>query len=272
LSELARQLDLSKGTIHAILGSLEEKGYVAREAGGRGFTLGSGLVPLGAIAERAFPAIAAAKREAQRLADRFDAECVVSAPTDGEILIVSHAGVQRALGVTAEDGQRIPLVPPMGSVFMAWAPGEQVRGWLARIESDGPADEDRYKDELNRVRERGYAIAYAVDAIKRLNDLYNDAGAELHTRGPQRRLSEIFSALGRERYLAGAEGEPTRSIVYLAAPVFDPVGQLVCSIALLPGERYDETDVPELSAELLRSAATVMRETSGRRPDVAYLS
>jgi len=258
--------------MHAILSSLEAKGYVAREAGGRGFTLGPGLVPLGTVASKTNPAIAAASREADRITEEYDVECVVAAPAGEEILIVHHSGVQRARGITAEVGQRLPLVPPMGGVFMAWRSREEVSAWLGRVEGDDRRlDASGYLAELDRIRERGYALGYMVDAVEDLNDLYRNSNVELHTSIPRRKLAEIFSALERERYI-DADSQKERSINYLAVPVFDAVARLVCNITLLPGANYGVSDVPELSSVLLRGAASVMREISGRRPDVTYLS
>src|SRR6516165_107682 len=74
LSELSRRLGISKATTHAILARLTDRALLARNPDTLEYRLGPALVPMGSVAERSFPALTQAKREAERLAVEHDGE------------------------------------------------------------------------------------------------------------------------------------------------------------------------------------------------------
>src|SRR4029077_3188795 len=93
LSELSRRLRISKATAHAILTTLTARSLLLRNPTTNEYRLGPSLVSMGAVAERSFPALTYARREAAGLAAEFDTECVVIVATGDELLIVGRAGI-----------------------------------------------------------------------------------------------------------------------------------------------------------------------------------
>ncbi|HEV3498568.1 MAG TPA: helix-turn-helix domain-containing protein, partial [Actinomycetes bacterium] len=263
LSELCRRLDLNKATAHALLSSLTEKAWLLRHPLDKTFTLGPGLVAVaGAAAARQLELVDYARGEMRRLADELDVQCVASAVRGDEIVLLAVAGVARPLGVNVHAGQRVPLTPPIGTVFLAWSSPAEIDRWLRRLGSDaGEADLDGYRRALAAVRRRGYAVSLEADARVLLERALTEGG--------DRPLGDVLTELGRQDYLL-LELEPAHSyrLSMIAAPVFGPEGgvELALSLFDLPGQMAAD-QVPALAQRLVDAAATVTKAIGGRPPD-----
>ncbi|MBL7518078.1 helix-turn-helix domain-containing protein, partial [Frankia sp. CNm7] len=132
ISDLARRTGSSLGSAHAVLAVLEQTGYLSRHPTRRTYGLGPALVSAGMVALEQHPAIRAAADQIPRLAGELDADVVVTAATPTEIVFVAVGGTGSRYGPGFREGERVPLVPPLGLVFMAWAHPLEVAAWLGR--------------------------------------------------------------------------------------------------------------------------------------------
>ena len=258
LSEIARRLSLNVASTHTVLAVLEEAGYVVRHPTRKTYGLGPSLVAAGDAALRRYPAIDAARDEIRRLSAELDRELLITAVAGTRIVALARAGRRHPLGL--EVGGSVPYAPPLGSVFAAWQPPDEITAWLARAEPGADAGaRARYEASAKAVRRRGYFVA--VD-----QPLFEALGATVPT-GRDARAKEAaelvaeLAELGYHRQVA-----PTRTMV--AAPVFDADGRAVLAIVLLG--LPDHLTAPELlaSATRIRDAALVVtRRARGRVPD-----
>src|SRR4051812_41288311 len=129
LSDLASELAVNVSSAHAVLGVLAEEGYVVRDPRLRTYSLGPSVVALGSGALERHPAIDHARDEARHLSEELDLGVAVTALAGDDIVFLARVGAYRAHELAVQGGQRIPLVPPVGAVFMAWLDPEP---WLAR--------------------------------------------------------------------------------------------------------------------------------------------
>lgn len=272
LSELCRRLDLSKATAHALLATLRERGWVVRHPRDRTYRIGPGLLSLAGVAVgRRLEAVDYARDEMRTLAQELDLQCVASAVVGGDIVLLAAVGKVRPLGVHVQAGQRLPLAPPLGTVFLAWSSDEEIDRWLRRL---GPeASESHlagYRRAVARVRARGYAISLEADARALLEQALSlPEGARGGSARGRRPLSEVMETLGQQEYLlTDLEARHSYRLSLLAAPVFGPEGtvQLALSLIDLPPVLAAE-EVPELGRRLLRSAGAVTAAIGGRHPD-----
>src|ERR671915_2012950 len=97
LSELAGALDIGPGTIHALLATIEEAGYVDRDPVRRRYSLGPAAVALGHAALERRPEIDLARDEVRRLAGEHSCEAIAATLAGDDILMVARAGRERAL-------------------------------------------------------------------------------------------------------------------------------------------------------------------------------
>jgi flavin reductase (DIM6/NTAB) family NADH-FMN oxidoreductase RutF/DNA-binding IclR family transcriptional regulator len=120
--------------------------------------------PLGVISEQ-LRHVDIARAEMERLAADLSARCIATARVGHELVIAASAGnAGRGLLPTLV-GQRLPFMPPTGSVFAAWNGEREVEEWL---ESAGaPAARATFKASLKIVRERGYSLGLRSDAQRR---------------------------------------------------------------------------------------------------------
>jgi DNA-binding IclR family transcriptional regulator len=273
LSELSRRVHISKATTHAILAELTASGYLEREHETQRFRLGPAVIPLAPAAESGMPSIGHARNEARELADRLGVQAVVVWASSTELIYLAQAGLPRAGGFTARPGQRLPLVPPLGTAFLAWSEPERVKEWLKRLGPDADAEEmSRYRAALEAVRRRGYAVGFRADAYARLSAIYSNAPDEIHTPEARAELAEAMGGLRREPYLLDdldtAAKEP---LANNSVPIFDSAARMVLALSLHLDSRFSGADAPDLADQLLRSAGIVMDQIDGRRPDVGYL-
>lgn len=56
-------------------------------------------------------------------------------------------------------GLRVPLMPPLGEAYVAWAPEATVEAWLRRASSQEPEVVEKYRRRLETVRELGCAMS-----------------------------------------------------------------------------------------------------------------
>src|SRR6266542_1698075 len=159
LSEIAREVELNKATLHAILSALTEAGYLVRDPARKSYGLGPALIALGNAASSTQPAVDYALPEMQALTDELGLDCVASAPIHDEIVILARSGTPRPFGVYVLPGQRLPLTPPIGTVFVAWSTQEEIDHWLSRLGPEVKKDALEWHGKaVDAVRERGYSV------------------------------------------------------------------------------------------------------------------
>ncbi len=267
LSELSRRLRISKATAHAVLATLTERALLVRNPATNEYRLGPALVPMGAVAERAFPALTHAKHEAERLAQEFDAECVIVVATGDQVLIAGRAGIPRPRSITSHEGQRQPLVPPMGSTVLAWTGDDAIEAWLDRLGPElSEAERNGYRTAVATIRRRGFAVGIHVPDLEALSETY--AKVDMYTPEGRREISRVQSAVAHQHYLLGAEDlPPDTELSTVGAPIFGPDGSLLLAIALMLSGEHHVSDIPVLSRAVLRAAGRVMAAIDGRPRD-----
>jgi DNA-binding IclR family transcriptional regulator len=161
--------------------------------------------------------------------------------------------------MSVQIGARIPLVPPLGTVFVAWSTPDQIDAWLRRV---GPgtteAELDRYRQAVAAVRQRGYSLGLDPEARTRLARALPDRGA----------VGQAIEALGHEEYvLLELQHAASYRLSIVGAPVFGADGTVVLALSLFgfPASLTAE-EVPRYGNRLLQATDAVSRTIHGRRP------
>jgi DNA-binding IclR family transcriptional regulator len=243
LSDLAGELDINVASAHAVLGVLTDEGYLVRNPRLRTYSLGPSVVALGSGALERHPAVDHARDEARRLSEELDLGVAVTALAGDDIMFLARVGEYRARELAVHVGQRIPLVPPVGAVFVAWLDPEP---WLARA-----ADRAAMEAVLDDVRERGWAVALETDAH----------------RARRGSVEELMADLDASEYVGPLDTGRTYDVVMIAAPVFGRHGDSLVSITLLgmePGLSADQ--VAAYGARVRDAGLVATRRSGGRAP------
>jgi DNA-binding IclR family transcriptional regulator len=258
LSEIARDLRLNKATLHAILWALTEAGYLVRDPEAKTYGLGPALVALGNAAGSTFSAAEVARPEMEALAAELELDCLASTVIHGEIVILARAGTPRPFGIAVQPGQRLPLIPPLGAVFVAWSGPEEIEAWLGRL---GPISDEtrrRFRRAIEAVRERGYSVGLEGDA--QLLQALREHGAG----GPT--VEEAVQGLRREEYaLIDLDRRAAYRLNHIGAPVFGPDERAALGMFLIGFQgRVPGREVERYGRRLTEAAATVTQAIHGR--------
>ena len=260
VSELCRRVGVPKATAHAHLHALADAGYLLRNPVDKTFTLGPALVSLGvAAAASQHDIVELARDEMRRVGNELGAQCVASTAMGGEIVLLATAGPVQAIGLTAHVGARVPLVPPLGTVFMAWADPADVDAWVRRLGQN--ADElelERYRRALDAVRRRGYALGLDAVAMAHVNR------ALLEHDDPHRYILELGHA---EYVLTELEPDASQRVFLVAAPVFSADAKVALALTVFGFEAPVAADAVLGHAErLLQATRSVTAAIGGRAP------
>jgi DNA-binding IclR family transcriptional regulator len=227
LAEIVRQTELSKATVHALLSSLVEARWLLRHPAGPSYRLGPGLVALGEAARGGYPELPYAQDKMRELGTELGLECLASAVVGGEIVILAKGGGRAPVIVSAAIGQRVPLVPPLATVFFAWSPEPIINEAFG-----GATLTDNYRTALSSVRQRGYAVGLENPVRERLGRTFATQLARGQLSAPE--IGHLVSALAEEDYQL-IDGAPDAHywLSYLAAPVFDAGGRVSLALTLV---------------------------------------
>ena len=161
LSHLANQSGLPLPTIHRLLRTLVDLGYIRQESSRR-YVLGPRLIRLGDASSRMLSVWA--RPHLARLVDEL-AESANLAMLDGdEIVYIAQAQSGHSMRMFTEVGRRVePHCTAVGKAIMATMPIEDVREILRRSGMPGHTDTtitdpDEFASQLAWSAEHGYAI------------------------------------------------------------------------------------------------------------------
>lgn len=266
LTELSRALDISPASMTDVLASLVTLGYVARHPVRKTYHVGAALVTIGESAAERHPVIGLAKDEMQRLADR-GYEVVGGLLVGDDILIASIAGRPRGGSRRIYRGERLPLIPPFGTVFLAWMEDAEVAARLNRADvRESPA---ALREVLDAVRARGYAIGLSNSAPRReRTEILTALAATPGDEGLRTALRETMIV---ERDYALLDVDPAQEyhVASIAAPVFDFDRQVVFALVLSDPGVLRGAEIERAVSDVMESAVHLTRLIGGRHPGEA---
>ena len=267
LSEISQALDINMASALAILTALGDAGYVHRHPTHKTYALGPALVALGTAAMTQHRAIGAASEIMQKLALECETECVASVVVGGDIVIVLSAGRPRATGNDVRVGQHIPMIPPLGGIFMAWDDEAMRARWFDGLGVESSVDERRYYEAaLAGIRERGFSMGLESGARAQVGSTLHDhvlSSANDRLRGE---AVDLIAALRHDYEVVDMKKAANHPVSNIAAPVFGPEGDVVLGLTLQGfGTTLSARDVATLSDALMSSALQVTRLVGGRK-------
>ncbi len=205
VSEVARELGLSKAVVHRILQSLVSRSLVAVNPETREYRLGPAALALGARASRDVDLRRVARPVLRQLRDDTNETTTLSVLVDDSRIYLDQIESRQEVKMTVELGRPHPLHAGASSrVILAFLPLQRI----ARIvNSDLPAlasntITNRYvlRRELAEVRQRGYATSHserqpgAASVAAPLFNADSEVVGSLSVCGPESRFDDATSA------------------------------------------------------------------------------
>lgn len=156
------------------------------------FALPSGLAPTDPDLIEAVRHAEPLRLPVRAVASAIGADCSLMARVGDEAVFLTADGPTGDHGAdTPAVGHRIPLIPPVGTVFYVESEDAAVDQWLARAKA--PEDEvARFRAQLAAVRAKGYSVSLKpgadVDRIGLMNDYSGSDVMPVH----ERRLRQMI--------------------------------------------------------------------------------
>jgi len=262
LSESGRRTNINPASLHALLAVLTRSGFVTRHPTSRTYAIGPALIPIGDAARQQSPVIQRAIEYADDFSRTRGFEMAVTVHTDSNIIVIDTVGNASPFGSSLHPGQVIPLVPPLGTIFLAWESDERVERWL---KSAKPALTTAEREDqlamLDAVRARGYGVALESPARRALGEVIRD-------RSNRGTAVELLADLAHSTYmLRNMENGRRYDVVGIYAPVFNDSSRVEVAITVvgLPSGINAE-EISEIAEEVRGAATVITKQTGGRTP------
>lgn len=205
-----------------------------------------------------------ARDQIEAVAEELKAECSVMTPVGEDSVFVAIANRSTEPSrVTL--GSRVPLIPPIGAVFISHLGSVAVNEWLSRLPGADDATQEAYVRQLERVRERGYSISLRgshtdSDIHAMISDYSSPDRLPEHVRRFRTLIQETAPLYEPDIGLDG-----TYDLHSIVVPVPGPMGlvQIAIRLAGVPGDASGREVLAW--AERLQQAASVV---SGRLDEV----
>jgi len=199
-----------------------------------------------------------ARPEMEALSDELSARCLAIVQIGAELAIVASAGRARHDAPGTLVGQRLPFVPPTGSIFAAWLPDRERNAWIGRVANAGR--QQNASMALERVRSRGYSLGLLNDAQREFSSRLDAiASGQMHGAGLEALIHALFYD---PESLTPAEYALVRVI---SAPVFDQKGGVAFVLTLYDFAKPSATGgIENYIARVAEGAARVTKRISGQ--------
>lgn len=162
VTEISPAVGLANGTTHRLLSTLTRRGYARQVSGTRKYTLGPRTITLASSGrERLGPL---ARPFLEELMEISQESSNLAALDRNSVVYISQVPASRMVRMFTEPGNRVPAhASGTGKALLAHQPPEVVdsilgKGELPRFTAHTITDVNQLKDELERIRERGYAV------------------------------------------------------------------------------------------------------------------
>ena len=238
LTEIAREVDASRSTLHAVLAGMQADGWAEKVGGG--WRAGPHLRTVAASLAAEVDLVRAARQPLEALVDKTGLAAVVFEVRDGMAEVVDSvgAGPRTAAREPVQIGHVVPVRAPFARDLAARFSLAEQRRWWADAGALTSAARERLELVLPQIDRRGWSIERLTPGrreLLRMADQLEAAGIGSLVRD---RVSELFVELS-EIDVTGAEldAAPDLAVASVAAPVLRADGRPVGSVAVTPGRR-----------------------------------
>jgi DNA-binding IclR family transcriptional regulator len=263
LTELAEELGESQSTMVHVLAALTSAGYLVREQSDRRYHLGPALVEPGRVAADRYPGLAIARHHMSRLSQDFESPCYAFVRDRRWARLVHYTWDPRHPVPPMKIGELIPLVPPLGAVFMAWAPAVQIDEWLAADPSLSDDAGAQLRTSLARMRRLGFSVE-----ARREEGLGEGILDRLQQAPSPARDLELRRMLSAEGHLVTTiDPRASYCATGIGAPVFGPSGTVELSITVSPlDQTLSGRELTVIGRAVSAAAGCVTGELGGHAP------
>ena len=169
----------------------------------------------------------------EAVAQRTQVECLASTAVGDDVVLMATAGSPAGRRPPSRVGQRMPLLPPLGTALVAWSPSATA-AWFARVQRPlSPEVRHQFETLLSRVRERGWSVATGSETHRELEAMLGRTTLEGLTPNDTRELRDLIDRLGGEYEPEDIDDEARHyRIRNVSVPVFSAPDQVAMVLTL----------------------------------------
>lgn len=263
LSDISRATGIHKATCASTLNTLASYAMVRRDESRR-YSIGSQFVGLGHAFGAQYPAFVHGREEIVRLVGRTELSCAAIVQDGADLVILDMLGNAQPAHLHMRIGMRVPLVPPVGTIFKAWTPVDELDAWVDDMHAQFGGERTEYLASITELRARGFSLGGEHDFHLELESALRRATANT----TDDRVFEVAMIVADKirNYSNAKNGdEPVNSVI---GPVFGPDGRVVMTLNLF-GElgSVRQRDLPTIAPSLLESCVRITQRAGGRLPE-----
>lgn len=262
LTEIARATGVNPASCLAILGELTQQGYLSRHTSRKIYWLGPALIAAGQAAMVANPLLERARIAGERLREALGLPVLLTTMAGEEIICVFSLpdGEGRTAGLRV--GERVPLIPPIGASFVAWASPDAVEAWIARRTDAGSAQAaKRLRDTLALTTERGFHVTLRRPDAEDMASVLARAASGHQSHDFYHQVADFVEKLDLEAAQPDLLDVATAYDAQLiASPIIDPETSIIYNLCLggFP-EPLLGADIATLGRRLSAACVDVMK-------------
>lgn len=197
LTEISSQIGLHKSTVHRLIATLEDKGFVIRDSRTDKYRLGMKIWELSTHLSNSDDPAVLLLPAMESLRDRLGETVSLYLRDGAERIRIQAVQSNQAVRRVAQVGARLPLwVGASSKVLVAFAPPASQESLLESPDWPESVDKKHYRRQLDKIVRKGYAISIeeresgAAAVAVPIMDRTGRIAAALSVSGPVSRLSE----------------------------------------------------------------------------------
>ncbi|MCV7285507.1 helix-turn-helix domain-containing protein [Mycolicibacterium wolinskyi] len=260
LAEISRELGITRSTGHAILQTLTNHDWVARDPLSGRYSIGRSF-PTAAPGGRSTPRLL---RDALReLSLRIQMPVCISEIRAGAIVVVDAAAPGSSPPHVAA-GVRLPFAAPFGREFVAWDAADVYERWMSAAGPVNASFADRMTQVLNVISDRGYGVERLSGPLIRVFDALIALDNGNTPDAVSTRLAGAVADLTVVDVLPGElrEGDMI-PVAMISAPIRDHSGAVVMSVSAQPYRELAAEPVADIGEQIIQFAEAATGLTSG---------
>lgn len=167
LSEIAREIGISRSSAFRLVYTLQALGYLDRDEETKSYRLGARVLALGYSFLASKDVVEIARPVLERLRDETDCSSHVGILDGGEVVYVLRIASRQPVATNITVGSRLPAyATTMGRMLLAYRSAAEVkrlygRAKLQKYSPRTPATYDELAEILTTDRGRGYALSHS---------------------------------------------------------------------------------------------------------------
>lgn len=163
VTEISKLLGVHKSTAFSIIGTLKNRGFLRQNFENSKYSLGLRILELGNTLEQSMEIRAIAKPEVEKMVNEYKETVHLVVAERGEVVYIDKIESPSAIQILSHVGKRNPMhATGVGKCLLAYLNDDEAEKILSKklkkYTDNTITDYERLKDELLKIRDRGYSI------------------------------------------------------------------------------------------------------------------